>query len=158
MEILSKMEDFLLIFQVMSGEEGKWFRAVRSDLVPNNDGLWAPEEFYEWNSCVYFHSRIREAHKKHQLEVAPLVKSLPNCLKSGNLFPVALINNNEYRSFPWETSREGFCLHWFESQYLVVGTINEQIGANPKPANPQHPPPNHNSWQSKFITTSSNSV
>ena len=28
-----------------------------------------------------------------------------------------------------------------------MGIINEQIGANPKPANPQHPPSNHNFLQ-----------
>ena len=60
---------------------------------------------------------IREAHRNHRFKRSQTVKSLLNCLKSGNLFPVALINNNEYRSFPWETSREGF---WFTLIWVTV--------------------------------------
>ena len=58
------------------------------------------------------------------------------------LWPWLITMSNEV--FHKKQRGRDFSLNWFESQYLVVGTINEQIGANPKPTNPQQPPPNHN--------------
>ena len=66
---------------------------------------------------------------------------------------ITVLNRATYYLWPWlitmstevfhkKQRGKDFGLNWFESQYLVVGTINEQIGKKLKPKKPSQPHPN----------------